>query len=76
MSKVLAVTEAVAESDQDRSRIIVVVTPKKDFHVPRNAAEHRLRARGGTPNQQFRRLQWSVEEVCKFASAEVVVSKN
>ena len=75
MSKVLAVTEAVAESDQDRSRIIVVVTPKKDFHVPRNAAEH-VRARGGTPNQQLRRLQWSVEEVCKFASAEVVVSKN
>ena len=63
------ISEAVAESDQDKSSIIVVVTPMKEFYVPR----HRLRARSHA--EQLRRLQWSVEETCKFASAEVVLSK-
>ena len=67
------ISEAVAESDQDKSSIIIVVTPKKDFYIPRNAAEHRSRARNHT--EQLLRLQWSVEETCKFASAEVVLSK-
>jgi hypothetical protein len=65
------------ESEQDRSDIIVLVTQKEDFYVPRNAAEYRLRARGRPPNhaEHPHRLQWSVEETCKFASAEVVLSK-
>ena len=71
------ISEAVAESasGQDRSSIIVVVTSKKDFYIPRNAAEHRLRARNHDAEQQLHQLQWSVEETCKFASAEVVLSK-
>ena len=73
------ISEAVAESGQDGSSIVIVVTPKKDFYIPRNAAEHRWRARGRPRNhdaeQQLRQLQWSVEETCKFASAEVVLSK-
>ena len=67
---------AVVESDQDN--IIVIVTQKKTFYVPRNvaAADYRLRARGRPPNHaEQHRLQWSVEETCKFASAEVVPSK-
>jgi hypothetical protein len=65
------------ESDQDKTTIIVVVAPKRDFYIPRNAAEHRSRARDRARNRaaQLRRLQWSVEETCKFASAEVVLSK-
>ena len=63
------ISEAVAESGQDKSYIIVVVTPMKEFYIPR----HRLRARNHA--EQLRRLQWSVEETCKFASAEVVLSK-
>ena len=70
------VTEAVAEleSGQDRSTIIVIVTPKKVFYISRNA---RSRARNRARNhvEQLRRLQWSVEETCKFASAEIVLSK-
>ena len=63
------ISEAVAESGrQDKSSIIVVVTPMKEFYIPR----HRLRARNHA--EQLRRLQWSVEETCKFASAEVVLS--
>ena len=70
-------SEAVMESDQDRSSIIIVVTPKKEFYIPRNAAERRSKARGRPWNheEQLRRPQWSVEETCKFASAEVVISK-
>ena len=67
---------AVVESDQDN--IIVIVTQKKTFYVPRNvaAADYRLRARGRPPNHAEQHcLQWSVEETCKFASAEVVLSK-
>ena len=67
---------AVVESDQDN--IIVIVTQKKTFYVPRNvaAADYRLRARGRPPNHaEQHRLQWSVEETCKFASAEIVLSK-
>ena len=67
------ISEAVAESGQDKSNIIVVVMPMKEFYTPRNAAEHRLRARNHA--EQLLRLQWSVEETCKFASAEVVLSK-
>ena len=67
------ISEAVAESGQDKSSIIVVVTPMKEFYIPRNGAEHRLRARNHA--EQLLRLQWSVEETCKFASAEVVLSK-
>ena len=66
------------ETFQDRSSIIVVVTPRKDFYIPRNAAEHRSRVRGRARDhaqQQQHRLQWSVEETCKFASAKVVLSK-
>ena len=65
------ISEAVVESGQDKSSIIVVVMPTKEFYISRNAAEHRSRARNHA--EQLRRLQWSVEETCKFASAEVVV---
>ena len=73
----LAGSGAVMESDQDKTTIIVVVTPKKEYYIPRNAAEHRSRARDGARNhvEQLRRLQWSVEETYKFASAEFVLSK-
>ena len=67
------------ESDQDKNNnIIVIVTQKETFYVPRNvaAADYRSRARGRPPNHaEQHRLQWSVEETCKFASAEVVLSK-
>ena len=71
-------SEAVMESDQDRISTItfVVVTPNRDFYIPRNAAEHRPRARNQARlDEQLRQIQWSVEETCKFASAEVVLSK-
>ena len=68
-------SEVVMESGQDISSIIVVVTPKKDFYIPRNAAEHRSRARNHAEQQPQSLLPWSVEETCKFASAEVVLSK-
>ena len=61
------------ESDQDKNNdIIVIVTKQKTFYVPRNvaAADCRLRA-----HAEQHRLQWSVDETCKFASAEVVPSK-
>ncbi|MCG8620545.1 MAG: hypothetical protein MJE68_00920 [Proteobacteria bacterium] len=67
------------ESDQDKNNdIIVIVTKQKTFYVPRNvaAADYHLRVRGRPPNHaEQHRLQWSVEETCKFASAEVVPSK-
>ena len=73
---------AGVESDQDKNSnnniIIVIVTQKKTFYVLRNVAavDYRLRARGRPPNHvEQHRLQWSVEETCKFASAEVVLSK-
>jgi hypothetical protein len=71
------ISEAVAEpeSGQGRSSIIVIVTPKKEFRISRNAAERRSRARPRNHAAQLRRLQWSVEETYKFASAEVVLSK-
>ena len=81
MSSVPASTAgaAVVESDQDKnSNIIVIVTQKETFYVPRNvaAADYRLRARERPPNHaEQHRLQWSVEETYKFASAEVVFSK-
>ena len=78
MSNVPASTVVEPESDQDNNNIIVIVTQKKTFYVPRNvaAADYRLRARGRPPNHaEQHRLQWSVEETCKFASAEVVPSK-
>jgi hypothetical protein len=73
----LAGSGAMMESDQDKATIIVVVTPKKEFYISRNAAERRSRAQDRARNHaaQLRRLQWSVEETCKFASAEVVLSK-
>ena len=76
------ISEAVTESAQDWGSImIVVVGPNKDFYIPRDAAKHRSGAWGGPRNHAteglcvLRRLQWSVEETCKFASAEVVFSK-
>ena len=80
MSNVPASTVVESESDQDldKNNIIVIVTQKKTFYVPRNvaAADYRSRARGRPPNHaEQHRLQWSVEETCKFASAEVVPSK-
>ena len=81
MSNVPASTAggAVVESEQDKNNnIIIIVTQKETFYVPRNvaAADYRLRARGRPPNHaEQHRLQWSVEETCKFASAEVMLSK-
>ena len=79
MSNVPAsIAGAVMESGQDRSSIIAVVTPKKDFYIPRNAtaAERCGRDRGRAQNYaEQQRLPWSMEETCKFASAEVVLSK-
>ena len=69
----LAGSGAVMESDQDKTAVIVVATPKKEFYIPRNAVELRSRARNHAV--QLSRLQWSVEETCKFASAEFVLSK-
>ena len=77
---VLASTsEAVLESDQDRisTITIVVVTPNRDFYIPRNAVEHRPRARNQARlEEQLHQMQWPMEETCKFASAQVVISKT
>ena len=74
MNQLMSEAVAELESGQDRSTIIVIVTPRKVFYIPRNA---RLRARDRARNhaEHLRRLQWAVEETCKFASAEVVLSK-
>ena len=77
MSNVPAsIAGAVMESGQDRSSIIAMVTPKKDFYIPRNDTERCGRDGGRARNHaEQQRLPWSVEETCKFASAEVVLSK-
>jgi hypothetical protein len=72
---VISKARAQPESGQDRSSTILIVTPKKEFRIPRNAAERRSRDRARNHAAHLRRLQWSVEETYKFASAEVVLSK-
>ena len=55
---------AAAESGQDSSNVIIIVTPKKDYRIARNCSE-----------DVEQHLPLSVEETSKFASAELVAPK-
>ena len=74
-------SEAVMESDQDNSNVVIVVVGlKRNFYIPRRARDQLLDRGdllddydgGGNVAEQ---LPWSVEETCKFASGVVVLSK-